>query len=425
MKKELLIICDLGHAGHRIPYLSVYLSRKYNVTVVTPSANQSQLEYLGINNKAFFSLCKPTLFPMKYQRFAHLGSSIQGVYLKCFRLFEKALAKRTLRILEENRVLRSYSHLLLDEPDISWLKSVLDKIVKLQETKKFDLILSSSSPFVCHIVAFLITEKFDIPWVADYRDLWSQNYNQKATNQVKLQLEQEVLMASKLCITATHGLGVSLSEIYAGPIQVIHNYFVDQVGNPSPFDSTRPKFIVYTGTIYENNQEIDNFLRALQDINLSQVRYVLQVCGYGCAQIREWYTKRGMRVPKYVQLRNHVSKRESLEQQARGNILLLFDWKINLGVESTKLMEYLPKPGFIMASGRHPSSRVAEILKLSNRGQYFTSQSEIVSFLRAADKDESLLYPERNDSYLAQFAFIHQAKTLEAALERVVVECQQ
>jgi hypothetical protein len=57
-----------------------------------------------------------------------------------------------------------------------WQKSVLNKMMSIQNENTFDLILSSYSPVEPHLVAMDFLDKNPtIPWIADMRDEMSCN----------------------------------------------------------------------------------------------------------------------------------------------------------------------------------------------------------------------------------------------------------
>ena len=56
-----------------------------------------------------------------------------------------------------------------------WKKPAIEAASEIVENENIDAILSTSSPVTSHIIAHDLKEKYDIPWVADLRDLWNLN----------------------------------------------------------------------------------------------------------------------------------------------------------------------------------------------------------------------------------------------------------
>ena len=56
-----------------------------------------------------------------------------------------------------------------------WYDSAFEIVSQIVEDEKIDAIISSSWPITCHTIAKDISDKYDIPWIADLRDLWNLN----------------------------------------------------------------------------------------------------------------------------------------------------------------------------------------------------------------------------------------------------------
>ena len=56
-----------------------------------------------------------------------------------------------------------------------WKEPAVEAASEIIENEKIDAILSTSSPITSHIIAHDLKEKYNIPWVADLRDLWNLN----------------------------------------------------------------------------------------------------------------------------------------------------------------------------------------------------------------------------------------------------------
>jgi glycosyltransferase involved in cell wall biosynthesis len=57
--------------------------------------------------------------------------------------------------------------------DAGWIPHGYREGVRLLEEENFDLIYSSAYPISSHVVAYLLSRRSGLPWVADYRDEWS------------------------------------------------------------------------------------------------------------------------------------------------------------------------------------------------------------------------------------------------------------
>ncbi|WP_297982520.1 glycosyl transferase GT4 family protein [uncultured Methanobrevibacter sp.] len=56
-----------------------------------------------------------------------------------------------------------------------WYEPAFEEASKIIESEDISAIISSSWPITCHTIAKDLKKKYDIPWVADLRDLWNLN----------------------------------------------------------------------------------------------------------------------------------------------------------------------------------------------------------------------------------------------------------
>ncbi len=56
-----------------------------------------------------------------------------------------------------------------------WHEPAFEAASKIVEEGEIDAIISSSWPITCHTIAKDISDKYNIPWIADLRDLWNLN----------------------------------------------------------------------------------------------------------------------------------------------------------------------------------------------------------------------------------------------------------
>ncbi len=68
---------------------------------------------------------------------------------------------------------RATSSRFFPDSKIGWVGPAIRKGRRLLKSKEYDVIMSSSPPISCHMVARQLSIQFDIPWVADFRDYWS------------------------------------------------------------------------------------------------------------------------------------------------------------------------------------------------------------------------------------------------------------
>jgi glycosyltransferase involved in cell wall biosynthesis len=110
------------------------------------------------------------------------------------------------------------------KPSISYLS---DYIIK----NKIDAIISTGPPHSMHLIAMGLKQKFNLPWIADFRDPWTQIdfYSQLklsnwADNKHK-KLERQVLTKANKVVTVSPSCGKDLEKLGGRKVDVITNGF--------------------------------------------------------------------------------------------------------------------------------------------------------------------------------------------------------
>jgi glycosyltransferase involved in cell wall biosynthesis len=110
------------------------------------------------------------------------------------------------------------------KPSISYLS---DYIIK----NKIDAIISTGPPHSMHLIAMGLKQKFNLPWIADFRDPWTQidfysqlKLSSYADNKHK-KLEHQVLTQADKVVTISPSCGKDLEKLGGRKVDVITNGF--------------------------------------------------------------------------------------------------------------------------------------------------------------------------------------------------------
>jgi glycosyltransferase involved in cell wall biosynthesis len=134
-----------------------------------------------------------------------------------------------------------------------------------------DAILASGGPFILFRYAALLSKRYRIPWVADYRDGWSSNEGNKegaALNRLLFRrVEQRITTTARMRLAASPTYAKRIEqEVDAGSVRVLLNGF-DPETIPDP--KLRPQgeafTIAYGGTIYPH-QPLEAFADAVHAV---------------------------------------------------------------------------------------------------------------------------------------------------------------
>jgi hypothetical protein len=67
---------------------------------------------------------------------------------------------------------RALNTILIPDIYLEWLPLAIRKGKELIKRNRYDVIISSSEPRVCHLAGYFLKKRSGIPWVADYGDPW-------------------------------------------------------------------------------------------------------------------------------------------------------------------------------------------------------------------------------------------------------------
>ena len=88
-----------------------------------------------------------------------------------------------------------------------WARASLTPLRRLVEKQGFDAIYSTYSPASNHLLGMTLKRRTGLPWVADFRDLWTEDFRYREQSQKRqeadFRLEQQVLDEADLVIGVT------------------------------------------------------------------------------------------------------------------------------------------------------------------------------------------------------------------------------
>jgi glycosyltransferase involved in cell wall biosynthesis len=286
-----------------------------------------------------------------------------GVSRSDFRLNRSSVLKRLLGFFYDE---------MLTFPDPQWPWYVMGRHRALHIARNLepDIILSSALPFSSHLMAAYIQRELRVPWVADYRDLWSKNHNLKRTKfiqRVESYLEKRVLQSCSAATTVSGPLAQDMRGLVDIPVHVVTNGFdpdeYKTLDEPAP-DSwkTNKLNIIYTGLLYPGRQNPTPLFEAIQILwksgEIKQGDIKVWFYGPNVEIIKEMVSPLG--VGPFVELPGLVPRRQALICQRHADLLLLLVWTDPAvkGVFTRKFFEYLGTGKPILAVG--PSGGVID-----------------------------------------------------------------
>jgi glycosyltransferase involved in cell wall biosynthesis len=250
---------------------------------------------------------------------------------------------------------------LVSYPDLDrgWKPFAVKAGSEIIQKDGVDALLSSSMPIISHLIARDLKMRYKIPWLADFRDLWTQNANYSYGPLRKLidrRLELKTLSSADSLVAVSKPDAEKLGQLYKEkPVYPITNGFDPSEINSPPADLTAKFTITHTGSIYPRGHEPSRLFTAVRDlISDGTIKPDdIEIRFYGPKE--SWVEKE---ISNYglsgIATQNGIVPRDSaLEKQRESQLLLLLKWEVleDPGGYSGKTFEYLAARRPILATG--------------------------------------------------------------------------
>ena len=263
---------------------------------------------------------------------------------------------------KENLSIWLRGNLFIPDARCWWIKPSVRYLSKYLKEHPVDAMVSTGPPHSMHLIARALHKKFNIPWVADFRDPWTDIDFYKDLKLTRCadrkhhRLEHQVLTEATKVVTVGWDCAKGLESHGAKDVAVITNGYddlgnlgVETDANPSQRQQETPTFTMsHIGIIGPNRnpetlwQAISDLVETRQGTSLSlQIRLIGQIDNSVISSIKRH------NIEKYVEIIPYIPHNQVVVEQQKSDVLLLFvnNTPNAKGILTGKLFEY-------MASGR-------------------------------------------------------------------------
>ncbi|NJE03842.1 glycosyltransferase [Thermococcus sp. MV11] len=293
----------------------------------------------------------------------------------------KDIPRHITRLISQNDTLSSLIlDLIMFIDYIRLRREFLKTFDELYKKQEINAIISTSPPEVTHMIAHEISQKYDIPWIAEYRDLWSLNLHPRWR---RTRIGRLISQAIELKSTQYAHSIVVVDEVFKKderslikdkPIVIIKNGF-DPRDVPSVPKEKREqdKFIItYTGSFYKSKRNPLPMAYAIDELvqtkALPKEKIQLNLFGPNLAE----ETLKILREFEFVNT-GVLPREEARRWQMDSNVLLLLLAEEDYQAIPAKLFEYLSVGKPILAVGPIENKMIEEILNKTGLGIFVTS----------------------------------------------------
>ena len=293
------------------------------------------------------------------------------------------------------------------KPSISYLS---DYIIK----NKIDAIISTGPPHSMHLIAMGLKRKFNLPWIADFRDPWTQIdfYSQLklssfADNKHK-KLEHQVLTQADKVVTISPSCGKDLEKLGNRKVDVITNGFdTDDFKFDSELKLLDGFLFHHIGALNKDRNPY-TLWKVLGDLckEMSDFKKDLIIKFTGKTDAIAFESLKQNDILDNAQKTDYLTHSEVVKLMVQSPVLLLAlnNTPNNAGVLSGKLFEYLAAKRPIFGIGL-PDADAAAILKSTKAGtmvhfnDYEGTKKAVVELYQKYKTNQLFIYSSSIDNY--------------------------
>lgn len=364
-----------------------------------------------------------------------IGATISGTRVNEVINFSRSILAENTEALElfnslmktENDVLRL---LMFPCSCLCWAWDVIKYIETNMDITKYSVIYTTSGPSSAHLIGYYLKKKYGIPWVADYRDAWTDNpygnFNMEIPQHKLFYYLEDILLKFADCnITIEQSMvqnyvdkfGISREKIVS-----ITNGYDETDFETLKYNKEKTKqfTINYSGLLYTKQHNITPILNAISElskegqIELNNIK--LRIVGQGNEDAnRELAEKFGL-LGAFEQT-GYISHREALQSNLDSDVLLLLigDDERFKPVYAGKVFEYLRSGKPILALAPRDGA-VDKLLSSTGHGRTFLSAQELEIKNMILQEYQKWVSKEENEYMHSPLIRVHERKYLSMKL---------
>jgi glycosyltransferase involved in cell wall biosynthesis len=257
-----------------------------------------------------------------------------------------------------------------------WIKYAFAEACRLIEKFGIETVITTGPPHSTHLTGLKIKKKYNVRWIADFRDPWSNIqyksflYQTRWAQTIDLKTERRVLKhcdRALLAVDERKRLAVIHPRIDVGKMVFMPNGYDESDFGKTDFDPPDDFVITYTGTIAVN-YPTEGLIKALLRVR-EQFSCNMRFVGKTDEKTRALFERY---LPADTCFYDHVSHHQSIGFLAKSSILLLINANVT-GSEYLlhgKIFEYLASGKPILLLGA-VDGIAAQIVKSANAGAAF------------------------------------------------------
>jgi len=241
-----------------------------------------------------------------------------------------------------------------------WIKPSIKFLTNYLKNNPVDAIISTGPPHSMHMIALGLKHRLGIPWLADFRDPWTNiDFYDKLkltswADSIHKRMENEVLLRADKVVTVSWNWAVDFKKIFDREINIVTNGF-----DESDFDNINQELsskfsIVHIGAMNKDRNPVNLWkVISLLVENNASFKNDIEIILIGKNDISVFESIKDNNLKPYLQTIDYLPHKEVLDFASRAQLLLL---PLNntpnvLGIIPGKIFEYLAAKRPILCIG--------------------------------------------------------------------------
>lgn len=319
--------------------------------------------------------------------------------------------------------------LFVPDDRIGWVPFAIGAAARLIRKHNISVVMTSSYPHSAHLAGLFVARRFGVPWVADFRDGWTQNpYFGNGPTRLHTRLNSWLERCAASRADALIAVSEPIAEHFArlsgrGKVHLIPNGYDRDDFADLPRIAFDRFTLAYTGTLFMQRSP-ESFLTAVRMLldERPELESRFQIVLMTKFQPEHQEQIRRLRLGGVVQNRGLGPYREALALQASADALLVMEGETaNSGIMMTqKVFEYLAAAKPILAMA--PSGALSTLVRRSRTG-IVVAPADVAGIKRSLFELVSGKYRyEPDHNYVENFDRRTQAGQLARVLECVIAQ---
>jgi glycosyltransferase involved in cell wall biosynthesis len=266
-------------------------------------------------------------------------------------------------------------NLFIPDSRLFWVNPSIRFLSDYYNKNPFQAVISSGPPHSLHLIALQLKTKFNVPWMADFRDPWSEYFASLMLTKWAIRkheaLEKKILQTADKVVVI--GRNMQIQNLEKAGIQsdlVMNGFDIEDYQLPEKPMFNKEKFtMLYAGTLSQrrNNSLFWKVIRSLIDSNeLFESTVNIQLVGKVDSSVLKDIEQ--FNLERYVEFIDFIPFKEVVKRQMEATVLLLFvdNFEGAKWVLTGKFFEYLASNRPILAIGPKEGDLEAEMMNTSS-----------------------------------------------------------